>query len=149
MTLLASLLTAAALAAPPSKPPEPVLAAVHVYNLVRAEGTPTFCGPRGTKDKCRVRTRDNVEVHVTDEAAGPSRCDTIFGTNDKVDEALTMGLPVPYMIEDRGCTGKLKTMKVEWTGTLRQPAKLTQKQVNILFMLVEDCLVNGGRRSER
>ena len=56
----------------------------------------------------------------------------------KVREANELGLRLPPVVIDPGCTGTLKTARLDWGGGQR--AEYTQRELDVLYMIYRDAL---------
>lgn len=53
-------------------------------------------------------------------------------------EALELGLSLPKEMVDTGCSGSMRTVRLNWGGGPSQ--KYTQRELDILFMIFKDAL---------
>jgi hypothetical protein len=148
-------------------------AARRVYNMASTQGGAPTIPPAGVSwDDRTVRFVQapndiDVAVYATTDSGKPE-CVVAYNHAGNIGQAEKMGLPVPTRLFDKRCSGLKRDIKA-WTmaevdphdkradgikfksETIRHLKKtqaerelgLDQRQLDIFFSLIEDCLKNG------
>lgn len=157
---MSALLVAAALAVsvaagdvvPTSKiAPKKTSPARRVYDYVLTAGFLATMPPGGSEwddrkiFELQAPNDITVQVYASNDAGSPMCLVRAPSGHGKIAQAIKLGLPVPVLLVDRGCTGQARDVRT-YTESSENPGsrtRLTQRQLDIFFGLMEDCFKNG------